>query len=294
MFRNRIQEAYETLSPRFQRLADYILENTLDVGILTATELARRVSVDPATVVRFAQELGYTGYRELSREIKQYVNEQLALRNRKGTFQQLGFEEKVAQLIDDMSDRLLNMKVDIARFTQVAQAIQEAHHVMIMGTADSFGLALVWSQYLYLIGLPIRCFEMNAVQTALALRDAREGDVIVCIALGLDHGAEESHVLDLAKDKGVTTIAITTNPSSILSRTANMNLSANARTAFTYPSFDTLASALSILWQILILFNENAIKENVNDMVGYVDAVLQQSSKKSRYDSAALKRLWVK
>ena len=113
MFRNKIQDAYDSLSPRFQRLAQYILENTLDVGFMTATELGSRVSVDPATVVRFAQELGYTGYRELSREIKHYVNEQLALRHRKGLLKHHDFEEKAALILDDMSDRLLDMKADI-------------------------------------------------------------------------------------------------------------------------------------------------------------------------------------
>ena len=41
MFRDKIQGQYEELSPRFRSLADFILENTLDVGFLTATELAQ-------------------------------------------------------------------------------------------------------------------------------------------------------------------------------------------------------------------------------------------------------------
>ena len=40
-------------------------------------------AVDPATVVRFAQELEYSGYRELSREIKHYVRDQVTSTYRK-------------------------------------------------------------------------------------------------------------------------------------------------------------------------------------------------------------------
>ena len=73
MFQDRIRANYDGLTPGFRKLADFIMNSTLDVAFLTATELSRRVGVDPATVVRFAQELGYSGFRELSIEIKRYV-----------------------------------------------------------------------------------------------------------------------------------------------------------------------------------------------------------------------------
>ena len=69
MFQDRIREYYDNLTPGFRRLADFLLNYTLDAAFLTASELARRVKVDPATVVRFSQDIGYSGYRELSREI---------------------------------------------------------------------------------------------------------------------------------------------------------------------------------------------------------------------------------
>ena len=40
MFRERIEEHYGNLTPGFRRLADFILNQTLDVAFLTATELS--------------------------------------------------------------------------------------------------------------------------------------------------------------------------------------------------------------------------------------------------------------
>ena len=261
---------------------------------MTATELARRVSVDPATVVRFAQELGYTGYRELSREIKQYVNEQLALRNRKGLLQHQGFEEKAARILDDMSDRLLDMKADIGSITKVAKILLDAHHIYVTGTPEGFGMAVVWSTYLQLIGLPLQCIEPNAVQAALMLRDATESDVIVGIALGLSPGTELSHVLKTAKEKGVVTISITSSPSLRPAREAAINLVANARTPFDYPSFDTLAALLSSLWQIIMLYDENRFTDKVNQTLACLDPLLQNTDNIPSYDSTTVKRLWGK
>ncbi len=72
MFKERIRE-HDDLTPSFQRIAEYILDNTMEVAFLTATELSNKVDVDAATVVRFAQEIGYSGSRDLLNEIRSYV-----------------------------------------------------------------------------------------------------------------------------------------------------------------------------------------------------------------------------
>ena len=77
MFRDRIKAKYSDLSHSFRRLADFILQQQLDVALMTATELAQQMDVDAATVVRFAQALGYNGFREMIREIRGIVKEEL-------------------------------------------------------------------------------------------------------------------------------------------------------------------------------------------------------------------------
>jgi DNA-binding MurR/RpiR family transcriptional regulator len=294
MFKTRIQDAYDSLSPRFKRLANFILDNTLDVSFLTATELAHRVGVDPATVVRFAQEIGYTGYRELSREIKSYVNEKIALRNRKEVFVQDDIEGQVGQIIDDISDRLLDMKADIKELIKTAQVLTRAHTIYITGTPEGYGLALVWSVYLRLIGLSIQLVKINSIESALWLKDASEKDAIVGITSGLDPSIELSRILDIANAKNVVTIAITASASLRAAREADINLVVNARTPFNYPSFDTISILLSVLWQIIILQKGDSPTQEINQTLDYMDKLLQKSYKKSVYNSANLKRYWQK
>jgi DNA-binding MurR/RpiR family transcriptional regulator len=294
MFRDRIQDAYDSLSPRFKRLATYILENTLDVGFLTATQLASRVAVDPATVVRFAQEIGYTGYRELSREIKKYVNEQIALRNQRGLFEQGSFEAQAAQIIDDISDRTLDLKADIDALAEVAKALTQAKHIYVTGTSEGHGLALVWCTYLNLIGLRAFTFKANAVNSSLLLKDVQKNDIVIGIGLGLDPGVELSQVFAIANAKGIGTIAITTTPSLKPAREADINLVSHSSTPFDYLSFDTVAAQLSVIWQIIMLYKEEKVSEDINQVMDNLDAILQKSYKKTAYNSADLKRLWAK
>ena len=76
-FEERIRQARDDLSPSFVTLAEFLLDSYVEASFLTATELAHTLDIDPATVVRFAQRVGYDGYLELQREIRDRVREEL-------------------------------------------------------------------------------------------------------------------------------------------------------------------------------------------------------------------------
>jgi DNA-binding MurR/RpiR family transcriptional regulator len=292
MFRDRIQEHYESLSPRFRTLADFILENTLDVGFLTATALARRVGVDPATVVRFSQEIGYSGFRELSREIKSYINDQLALRYKKGEPDKPGMEGEITRLMNELSDRILDMKVEADQLVEVVAAIRAAKRILVTASDVDYGVATLWTAYLQLIGLPVDSTPVDPGRAALALREPKEGDLIVAISFGLGSGLELGHMLSAAREWGVQTISITASPTLLPAREADLNISVPSRTPRGYPSFDTVVAVLSILWQALIKADEASSNLTLKASIDRMMELVEQKEKVPTYDSAALQRLW--
>src|SRR3990172_2838399 len=78
MFREKVSKTYSTLSPSYRRIADFLLDHHNEAAFMTATQLARRVEVNTATVVRFAQRLGYDGYPELLQDVRSIVRSRLA------------------------------------------------------------------------------------------------------------------------------------------------------------------------------------------------------------------------
>jgi DNA-binding MurR/RpiR family transcriptional regulator len=69
-FKERVSEARtKGFTPSFTKVAEYIEGNMLTAALSTASMLARANDVDPATVVRMSQRLGYRGYPELRAEL---------------------------------------------------------------------------------------------------------------------------------------------------------------------------------------------------------------------------------
>ena len=76
-FKERVSDARKKgFTPSFNRVAEYIEKNTLTAALSTASMLARANDVDPATVVRMSQRLGYRGYPELRAELAASIVDQ--------------------------------------------------------------------------------------------------------------------------------------------------------------------------------------------------------------------------
>jgi DNA-binding MurR/RpiR family transcriptional regulator len=236
--------------------------------------------------------LGYSGYRELSREIKRYINQQLALRFHKVTPEAEGLAGKVSVMADELSDRVLNMKADAGQIAQVAELLYNAKRVFITSTTEGQGLATLWSTYLSLLDIEAHAVQADPARAAIMLRTLTKDDVLLAISLGLGPGAEVGHFLSAAQAKGVHTISVTTSPTLLPARQANTNLVAPSKTPQGYPSFDTLMAMLSILWQALMSLNEEKAHNGIKKTVDTLNDLVDQRDKVPSYDIAALLRLW--
>ena len=79
-YEDRIRQERPGMSKSFAKLADFLLDSYIEAAFMTASELAHRLDLDAATVVRFAQTLEYKGFPDMQREIRQRVLGDLLVR----------------------------------------------------------------------------------------------------------------------------------------------------------------------------------------------------------------------
>ncbi len=77
-FFNRIAKAYPTLSAKKKRVANFILDDYKKISLMTAKELAVQCEVSEPTIIRFAVSLGFSGYLEFARHVKDMVQIKLS------------------------------------------------------------------------------------------------------------------------------------------------------------------------------------------------------------------------
>ena len=90
-FVDLIQTEYDGLSRSFQTIARYLTQNPNDVAIQSISDIAVRCGVHASSLVRFAQSLGYGGFKDL----KEVFHRRLATAAP-------GFEARVSALRDEL------------------------------------------------------------------------------------------------------------------------------------------------------------------------------------------------
>jgi DNA-binding MurR/RpiR family transcriptional regulator len=251
VFKERIREYYDTLTPGFRKLADFIMENTLDAAFLTASELARRVNVDPATVVRFSQEIGYSGYRELSREIKRYVRDQVTATYREAKEAKTE-EDFINVILDNTEQQLRHFRTtEIPSLAKATQLLKEASRIWITGEFTSHDMAAYLAKSLDpTIGIPATYFHPSISETAAAVAQMQEGEALLALVIGIP-GLDTGYAVHLANQKGLATICVTNSGTILPAREADVTVMVPSKSPVAVASFNLSLLMVGVLWESL-------------------------------------------
>src|SRR5690554_7933758 len=72
-----IQDNYSKLSKGQKIIAEYMINQYDKAAFMTAASLGKILNISESTVVRFANALGYTGYKELQKELQELIRNKL-------------------------------------------------------------------------------------------------------------------------------------------------------------------------------------------------------------------------
>ncbi len=69
----RIRDRYDSLSESHKKVAEFVLDNLEVATFVSLNEISGRIGVSDATLIRFAQEMGYGGFKEFREHLADYI-----------------------------------------------------------------------------------------------------------------------------------------------------------------------------------------------------------------------------
>ena len=181
----KIVKVYPGLSPKKRRVADFIIKDHKKVFMMTAREIAAACDVSEPTIIRFANDLGFSGYMEFVQYMKGLLHIELTAveRLQKASRQsnETGTLNKYCQNAIEYLENLMNSTSD-QDLKKIAAAICRAETVYVVGYRASAALA-------YYFGYLLKKIRDNVfIDTSLSweTRDmiARDGKNSLMFVLG--------------------------------------------------------------------------------------------------------------
>ena len=268
-----IQVKFQRLSKGQKLIAEYILNNYDKAAFMTAAKLGTAVGVSESTVVRFANELGFTGYPKLQKALQELIKNKLT------TVQRL---ELSNEYISD-SDALKGvLKADIENiratlekinsnvFEEVVNEIFKAKNIYILGLRSSTVISEFLGFYLNIILQNVKTVNYGISDIFEQIINIKEGDLV--IGIGFPRYASKTiDALDFSKSRGAKVVAITDSLISPLASKADLTLIAQSNMA----SFvDSLVAPLSVINALIIAVGMRE-KENISDVFTNLEEIWQ-------------------
>ncbi|RUW08060.1 MurR/RpiR family transcriptional regulator, partial [Mesorhizobium sp. M1A.F.Ca.IN.022.05.2.1] len=147
--RTTILERRTSLPKRIAQIAAYALDNPDDIAFGTAASIAASAGVQPSTLIRFAQQLGFDGFtslqqvfRERLRERNSSYDERLAALRAKaeeGAGHRAIFDGFVAAASTSLSD--ISRALNDAHFEQAITLLAKAETIYVLAKRRSYPVA---------------------------------------------------------------------------------------------------------------------------------------------------------
>lgn len=259
-----IQVKYPTLSKGQKLIAEFILKSYDKSAFMTAQALGLSVGVSESTVVRFANELGFSGYPKLQKELQELIKNKLT------TVQRLELSKDFISNADALKGVLKadieNIRATLEKispevFEDVLNCIFNAKKIYIIGLRSSTALAEFLGFYLNVILNNVKMVSYGMSDIFEQIYNVTEGDLV--IGIGFPRYATKTiDVLDFSKSKGAKVVSITDSLLSPLAAKADFTLIAQSNMA----SFvDSLVAPLSVINALIIAVGMRE-RDNVSDI----------------------------
>jgi DNA-binding MurR/RpiR family transcriptional regulator len=265
-------KAKGSLLPQAQRkLLEFILAHEEESVFLRIGDLSRRGKVSQATVTRLSRALGFRGFPDFQKELQRLFRNKLTTTSRlQKTVEKVASEKEVLTKVlqADMENIAGTLReTHLPEFRRFVKCLASADRIVIVGLRSVHSLAVFMA-----VALEFLQREAWLVQPGIGdmwdrMVGLKKGDVVLGISFPR-YTKETVELLQWAKIRGVTTLAITDSPISPLAQYADHVLTARYQMdsfieSFTAPLslINAIVTALGILDRTRTLVSLRKLEE---------------------------------
>ncbi len=247
----KIEDEMNGFSKSQKSIARYILENYDKAAYMTAASLGEQTRVSESTVVRFAAELGFDGYPELQKALREVVRIRLtAVQRVELTNSMIGEGDIISKVLISDTEKIRQTLEGIDReaFENAVDKLLGAKNIYVMGVRSSAFLAGFLSYNLGFIFDNVHLIQTNSGGEMFEqILHIGEGDAVFAISFPR-YSNRIIKGVEFARNRGAEVIAMTDSESSPIAKNATELLIAHSDMV----SFvDSLAAPLSIINAVL-------------------------------------------
>jgi len=279
--KKKIISKYESLPKNQKIIADYFIDNFDRIPFLSVQDISIATSRSVASIVRFAQRVGFKGFLEMREEIAQTLQGQI---EKKQIFSLIDSSE----LKDDTLTHVANQDfenisqtihlIDRSNFDKAVKIILKSENVFTAGLGVSFLLAEILAYQLNQVAVNAKTFTHNYASFLEQMLFLSKKDCIIALSLP-PYSKETIESVKFAKSKGIKVISITNKEASPITFHSDVTLVVSSKNLLFTNSFAAISVIINAITTECALRNKikaKAMLTALNDLVEKQDIVISE------------------
>lgn len=265
-----IHDRFDQMSKTYQKIAEYLTQHPNEVAVQSVNSIAGQCEIHASSFVRFAQSLGYSGFKDLQALFqsrlstaapgfearKKALEGELSLRKDRS---ELGFlQELVVRDIASLQELL--DKVNVEDMAKAAEMIERADTVYLVGQLRSEPVVSLLRYILTMLGRPCVLLDAAGGLATHMARNMKSTDLLIAVSFRF-YANEVVNIVEECGKVGVPIIAISDSTLSPLKKPSSI--------LFSVPEHDyTFSRSLAApmcLTQALMVAVAARVQHNSND-----------------------------
>ena len=246
----RFAQAQSVLNARRRRLVQAILDTAYETCFLSSRELAKRYRVDPSTILRATQMLGYASYADFAADLRQHFVSGITPYTvlKAATQEKRSVADHIDHALETALDNINTLKSDLdrQRIIELARLIKRSRRVLVVGLDFAAALAFYLAYGLSALGFDAEATggSTGALQHKVEVLCPK--DILVAISFGQCLRDTVEAVLH-ARKQGVPTFGITDNDTTPIARYCDTHLIASVVSPSFLNSYVAPAAAINAI-----------------------------------------------
>jgi len=212
--REKIQSKFDLLPNNQRKVADFVIDNFDNIPFIDVHEVAKQAGVSVASVIRFAQSVGFTGFSELRDAVSDSLKKNLKKNELFSLVDKSKLENDILTSVANMDVKNINdtlSNIDREIFNKVIETIVKSDRVFTAGLGISYLVAEILSYQLTQVGIDASVLKHTHTLFLEQVLYMNKKDLLICFSFP-PYSRETIDVAKYAKEKGIKVISVTNKP----------------------------------------------------------------------------------
>jgi DNA-binding MurR/RpiR family transcriptional regulator len=216
-FIDRMKQHYEKFTPQQRVFSKFLNANPESLGFSSIIDISNKSGVSQATIIRFCNKIGYTGYSELNEEVRGAIQLQY------GSVDRFKLSQLVKESINNKEDdsifsRMISREMEnifqlskiikVSEFRQCVQRVLKSDRVAVIGSQASTSLVIHMFQMLSKVLNQVDKITHHEIEAASIIRRLNKKSLAFVISFPR-YAKITLKLAEALKEKGVFIVVLT-------------------------------------------------------------------------------------